>query len=76
MHYGANRQQYQYNQGTVANGILEIGKADVVRPPDIRRPRPTRDWKIVITDTGYQIPTVFYRPNTVILKYRGIRLPT
>ena len=35
-----------------------------------------RDWKIVITDTGYQIPTVFYRPNTVILKYRGIRLPT
>ena len=34
-----------------------------------------RDWKIVITDTGYQIPTVFYRPNTVILKYRGIRLP-
>jgi hypothetical protein len=36
---------------------------------------PGRDWKIVITDTGYQIPTVFYRPNTVILKYRGIRLP-
>jgi hypothetical protein len=35
-----------------------------------------RDWKIVITDTGYQIPTVFYRPNTVILKNRGIRLPT
>jgi hypothetical protein len=30
---GANRQQN--HQAKVANGILKIGKADVVRPPDI-----------------------------------------
>jgi hypothetical protein len=36
---GANRQQY--NQAAVANGILKFGKADVVRPPDIRRPKRT-----------------------------------
>lgn len=26
----------QYNKATVANGILQIGKADKIRPPDIR----------------------------------------
>ncbi len=36
---GTNGQQY--NQATLANGILDIGKADVVRPPDIQRPKRT-----------------------------------
>jgi hypothetical protein len=40
---GANWQHC--NQATVANGILEIGKADVVRPPDIRRPKRTAPYQ-------------------------------
>ena len=34
----------------------------------------TRDWKIVITGTGYLIPSVLYRSTTVICQYDGDRI--
>ena len=37
---------------------------------------PARDWKIITTDTGYQIPTVFYRTNTVFSHKPSNQLPT
>ena len=54
--------------------VLIVCVSDEKKPENAGPPCRTRDWKII--STGYQIPTVFYRPNTVILKYRGIRLPT
>ena len=33
-----------------------------------------RDWKIVITGTGYLIPSVLYRSTTVICQYNGDRI--
>jgi hypothetical protein len=35
-----------------------------------------RDWKIITTDTGYQIPTVLYRTNTVFSHKPSNQLPT
>jgi hypothetical protein len=38
--------------------------------------RRSRDWKMITTDTGYQIPTVLYRTNTVFSHKPSNQLPT
>ncbi len=58
---GANWQQY--NQATVANGILEIGKADVVRPPDIRRPKRTAPYLPTAQGQKRQVGPIDYAPK-------------
>ena len=35
---------------------------------------PERDWKLIATDTGYQIPTVLYRTITVFSHKRTVNL--